>query len=111
MKVGINNNVEMLASKLQQNVAQQALQKQTGTAAEAVQASGRNAQAGVPVTVSSSVRSLDHNVKASSDSDIDMAKVKAMREAIANGTFSVNAGSIADKLLSDASLFLGAARI
>ena len=111
MKVGINNNVEMLASKLQQNVAQQALQKQTGTAAEAVQASGRNAQAGVPVTVSSSVRSLDHNVKASSDIDIDMAKVKAMREAIANGTFSVNAGSIADKLLSDASLFLGAARI
>ena len=109
MKVGINNNVEMLASKLQQNVAQQALQKHTGTAAEAVQASGRNAQAGVPVTVSSSVRSLDHNVKASSD--IDMAKVKAMREAIANGTFSVNAGSIADKLLSDASLFLGAARI
>ena len=51
---------------------------------------------------------MDHNAKASSD--IDMAKVKAMREAIANGTFSVNAGAIADKLLSDASLFLGAAR-
>ena len=36
--------------------------------------------------------------------------VQAMREAIANGTFKVNAGAIADKLLTDASMFLGAAR-
>ncbi len=109
MKVGTNNNVEMLGGKLQQTAAQQALQKQSGTAAEAVQASGRNAQAGVPVTVSNSVRSLDQNAKATGD--IDMAKVRAMREAIANGTFTVNAGAIADKLLSDASAFLGAARV
>lgn len=108
MKVGINNNVEILAAKLQQNAAQQAQQKQTGTAAEAVQASGRTAQAGVPVTVSSSVRSLDQNAKSSSD--IDMAKVQAIRAAIANGTFKVSAEAIADKMLADASLFLGAVR-
>lgn len=108
MKVGINNNVEVLAAKLQQNAAQQAQQKQTGTAAETVQASGRTAQAGVPVTVSSSVRSLDQNAKASSD--IDMAKVQAIRTAIANGTFKVSAEAIADKMLADASLFLGAVR-
>lgn len=107
MKVGINNNVEMLAGKLQQGAAQSAQQKQTGTAAEAVQASGRTAQAGVPVTVSKSVRSLDQGSKTSAD--IDMAKVQAMREAIANGSFSVNAGAIADKLLADAGMFLGTA--
>lgn len=111
MKVGINNNVEILASKLQQNAAQQAHNKQSGTAAEAVQASGRNAQAGVPVTVSNSARSLDVNAKASDDMDMDMAKVQAMREAIANGTFSINAGAIADELLADAGQLLGAPRI
>lgn len=96
MKVGTNNNIEMLASKLQQ------------TTAESVQASGRTAQSGVPVTVSKSVRSLGEGSKTTSD--VDTAKVQAMREAIANGTFKVNAGAIADKLLTDASMFLGAAR-
>ena len=40
-----------------------------------------------------------------------MAKVNAIREAIANGTFKVNAGVIADTLLIDASALLGGARI
>ncbi len=108
MKVGTNNNIEMLASKLQQTTAQNAQQKQVGTAAESGQASGRTAQSGVPVTVSKSVRSLGEGSKTTSD--VDTAKVQAMREAIANGTFKVNAGAIADKLLTDASMFLGAAR-
>ena len=108
MKVGTNNNIEMLASKLQQTTAQNAQQKQVGTAAESVQASGCTAQSGVPVTVSKSVRSLGEGSKTTSD--VDTAKVQAMREAIANGTFKVNAGAIADKLLTDASMFLGAAR-
>ena len=107
MKVGQNTNVEMLAAKLQQNATQQAQQSKSGTASEVVQQSRANA-AGVPVTVSNSVRSLDQNSKSSSD--VDMAKVNAIREAIANGTFKVNAGAIADKLLTDASMFLGAAR-
>ena len=106
MKVG-NNNVEILAAKLQQNQAQQAQQKQTGTAAEAVQHSRSNA-AGVPVTVSNSARSLDQNAKASSD--VDMAKVNAIRAAIANGTFKINASAIADKMLFDAGELLGNAR-
>lgn len=109
MKVGINNNTEMLAGKLQHSTAQQAQQKQTGTAAEAVQASGRNAQAGVPVTVSKSVRSLDLGSKTSAD--IDMVKVQAMRQAIANGSFKINADTIADKLLADAGMFLGATHL
>jgi negative regulator of flagellin synthesis FlgM len=108
MKVGQNTNVEIIASKLQQNAVQQAQQKQAGTAGDAVQSSGRHAQAGVPVTVSSSVRSLDNNAKTSGD--VDMSKVLAMRAAIANGTFRVDAGAVADRLLSDAGQFLGGRR-
>ena len=107
MKVGQNTNVEMLAAKLQQNAAQHAQQKQSGTAAEVVQHSRSNA-AGVPVTMSNSARSLDQNSKASAD--VDMAKVNAMRAAIANGTFKIDASVIADKLLVDTSALLGLAR-
>lgn len=105
MKVGQNTNVEIIASKLQQNAVQQTQQKQTGTAGDAVQSSSRNAQAGVPVTVSNSARSLDNNAKTSGD--MDMNKVLAMREAIANGTFRVNAEAVADKMLSDVGQLFG----
>jgi negative regulator of flagellin synthesis FlgM len=68
----------------------------------------RSNAAGVPVTMSNSARSLDQNSKTSSD--VDMAKVNAIREAIANGTFKVNASVIADKMLVDASALLGLSR-
>lgn len=97
MKVG--SNAERL-SQLQQNQMHAAAEKKAGSAGETVQ----RAAAGVPVTVSNTARSLDVNTK--TQGDIDVAKVRAMREAIANGTFSVNAGLVADKLLSDARGFL-----
>ena len=47
----------------------------------------------------------------SSSSDVmDMGKVESMRSAIQNGTFSVNAEAIADKLLSNAQEMLTASR-
>ena len=101
MKVG--QNAERLA-QLQQTQNQAAVEKKAGTAGETLQRTSQSAAAGVPVTVSNSVRSLDVNAK--NQGDIDVAKVRAMREAIANGTFSVNAGAVADKLLGDASDFL-----
>ena len=107
MKVGQNTNVEMLAAKLQQNTTQHAQQNKSGTSSEVVQQTRANA-AGVPVTVSNSVRSLDANAKTSSD--IDMAKVNAIRAAIANGTFKVNANVVAEKMLVDASALLGTGR-
>ena len=107
MKVGQNTNVEMLAAKLQQNATQQAQQSKSGTASEVVQQTRSNA-AGVPVTVSNSARSLDQNAKTSAD--VDMAKVNAIREAIANSTFKVNASVIADQMLVDTADLLGAAR-
>ena len=108
MKVGQNTNVEMLAAKLQQNATQQTQQNKSGTASEVVQQTRANA-AGVPVTVSNSVRSLDQNSKSSAD--VDMAKVNAIRAAIANGTFKVNASVVADRMLVDAAALLGAGRV
>lgn len=40
------------------------------------------------------------------DGGIDVARVKAFRAAIANGTFRVDAGAIADKLLANAQAML-----
>lgn len=57
------------------------------------------ATGGVSVTKSAGVRALEQT---DGSGDIDYAKVQAMRDAIANGTFKVNAGAIADKLLANA---------
>ena len=64
--------------------------------------------AGVPVSFSSSARALDNQNRANTDFDAD--RVKAMREAIANGTFKVNADAVADKLLANTEEFLVHAR-
>lgn len=101
MKVG--QNAERLV-QLQQNQKSAAAEKKAGTAGEILQRTSQNSAAGVPVTVSDTARSLDVNAK--NQGDMDLAKVRAMREAIANGTFSVNAGAVADKLLADAGAFL-----
>ena len=64
--------------------------------------------AGVPVSFSSSARALDNQSRTNTDFDAD--RVKAMREAISNGSFRINADAIADKLLSNAEEFLVHAR-
>ena len=56
---------------------------------------------GVDVTVSDQARRLERT-RAGDVPDVDMAKVNAMRQAIAQGTFVVNPGAIADKLLANA---------
>ena len=57
------------------------------------------AAGGVSVTVSAAARSLEVSP---AGSGIDEAKVAAVRAAIADGTFTVDAGAIADKMLSNA---------
>ena len=64
--------------------------------------------ADVPVSFSSSARALDSQNRTNTDFDAD--RVKAMREAISNGSFRINADAIADKLLSNAEEFLVHAR-
>ena len=62
---------------------------------------------GTPVTVSKLARSLE---PVSAGEGVDVKKVAAMREAIANGTYKVNADAIADKLLANAQEILSRAR-
>ncbi|AMM25015.1 flagellar biosynthesis anti-sigma factor FlgM [Variovorax sp. PAMC 28711] len=62
---------------------------------------------GVPVTVSATARSLEVS---SAGTGIDEAKVAAVKAAIADGTFTVNPGAIADKLLSNAQEILSRVR-
>jgi negative regulator of flagellin synthesis FlgM len=63
--------------------------------------------AGVPVTVSAAARSLEVT---SAGSGIDEAKVAAVKAAIADGSFTVNPGAIADKLLANAQEVLSRTR-
>lgn len=59
------------------------------------------APAGVAVTVSTLARSLEAG-NAGGFADVDLAKVNSVRTAITEGTYVVNPGVIADKLLSNA---------
>lgn len=64
--------------------------------------------AGVAVTLSRLARGGTEETQSSSRAssqaggDFDAQKVKAIRAAIENGTFRINAGAIADKLLANA---------
>ncbi|MGM9426925.1 flagellar biosynthesis anti-sigma factor FlgM [Hydrogenophaga sp. MI9] len=80
--------------------------------AEAAAASGAAAaasaqpQAGVTVTLSSSATQA---LSGAGNNDVFNAdKVEAMKAAIADGSFKVNAEAIADKMLSNAAEMLGA---
>ncbi|SDM67390.1 anti-sigma-28 factor, FlgM family [Oryzisolibacter propanilivorax] len=62
-------------------------------------ATGGAAAAGVPVTLSSAARGVEGS---RGTGDFDAAKVKAVKAAIENGTFRVDAEAVADKLLANA---------
>lgn len=57
--------------------------------------------AGVAVTVSTLARTLEA-AKAGDTAEIDTAKVAAVRDALQNGTYTVNPEAIADKMLANA---------
>ena len=85
-------------------VAQSNASKQAKAAAPAAQEGAKGAASaaasGVPVTLSRGAREIEQNGRTSSDFDAN--RVKAVRSAIENGTFKVNAGVIADKMLANA---------
>lgn len=66
--------------------------------------------AGVAVTVSTLTRSLEVS-NAGEMPDVDSQKVEAVRTAIADGTYVVNPGVIADRLLSNAQEMLQGSRV
>jgi negative regulator of flagellin synthesis FlgM len=82
-----------------------------GAAATANATAAQSTQsAGVAVTVSTAARSLAA-VGRSDTADVDMDKVNAVRAAIQQGTYTVNADAIADKLLSNAQELLKRSRV
>ncbi len=67
------------------------------------------ASAGVPVTLSKAAQGLDNAARV--QGDFDAGKVKAVRAAIENGTFKVDAEVVADKMLANSQEFLARTRI
>jgi negative regulator of flagellin synthesis FlgM len=72
-------------------------------------ASKSTQSAGVAVTVSTLARSMEAANRGETP-DVDTAKVNAVRAAIEQGTYVVNAEAIADKLLSNAQEMLTRSR-
>jgi negative regulator of flagellin synthesis FlgM len=66
--------------------------------------------AGVAVTFSPMARSLEASGQGETP-DVDMTKVESVRSAIAQGTYVVNPGVIADKLLGNAQEMLQRSRV
>ncbi|MBS0390300.1 MAG: flagellar biosynthesis anti-sigma factor FlgM [Comamonadaceae bacterium] len=98
MKIGNNPDI---ASTLSQAAAarQQAKAAAPAPAAEAASQSAARATAGVPVTLSATARGVEAG---RSQGDFDAGKVKAVKTAIDNGSFKVDAEAVADKLLANA---------
>jgi negative regulator of flagellin synthesis FlgM len=89
--VALSGNMHAMAAK--SGVVANALPKATVS---------KGAQsAGVAVTVSPLARSLEV-AEGTATSEVDTAKVAAVRTAISQGTYVVNPEAIADKLLSNA---------
>ncbi len=80
---------------------------EAGAAASAASAASKP-QAGVTVTLSASTTEAR---AVSGGADVFNAdKVESMKQAIASGTFKINAEAIADKMLSNAAEMLGGPR-
>ena len=96
MKIG--QKPELPGALAQTGLSKQA--KAPAAAEEAVKGANSASAAGVPVTVSMSARTLAQTSRAVGD--FDAGRVKAVKAAIDQGTFTVNAEAIADKMLSNA---------
>jgi negative regulator of flagellin synthesis FlgM len=108
MKIGQPSDNSIPSSTSTQSAATKAAQSPTTTAI-ATAAKGTQA-AGVAVTMSSLARSLE-STNRGQGADMDIKKVEAVKSAIQQGTYKVDAEAIADKLLSNAQEMLDRTRI
>ncbi len=99
MNIGQHSDTSVPVNSTATNAPAKGGQSASMTAPAA--ATSQAASAGVAVTVSPMARTLEAS-KRSEAADVDMAKVKAVRAAIDQGTYKVNAEAIADKLISSA---------
>lgn len=107
MKIGQSSDNSLPVNPTAQPAASKVSQSATSTATASAAKSTQSA--GVAVTVSTLARTLEAG-KTGESADVDTAKVKAVRTAIQNGTYAVNAEAIADKLLVNAQEMLNRSR-
>ena len=107
MKIGNNPDTANLLSQAAAARQQAKAAAPAPVAEAAAQGGAARAAAAVPVTLSAAVRGADAS---RSSADFDAGKVKAVKAAIENGTFKVNAEAVADKLLANAEETLSRSR-
>ena len=93
----------------QANVAQKASQGASAAVSATTNSAQSTRSAGVSVTVSTQVRGLEE-AKRGDAAVFDTQKVAAVKASIEDGTYTVNAEAIADKLLSNAQDLLSSTR-
>lgn len=101
MKIG--QPLENLSSQASSNTsASQRTAQQGANAAVTAKTSATQStrSAGVSVTMSTQTRGLERAARGDSASDVDAKKVAAVKAAIQDGTYKINAEAIADNLLS-----------
>jgi len=91
-----------------QKVPERPTQGAEAAASGAAAAQPPQAGAGVTVSLSASTASALQGAAASGNEVFNADKVQAMKSAIENGSFQVNAEAIADKMLSNAAEMLSA---
>lgn len=106
MKIGPPTDNPARVSTTAQPVPQKSGQSSSAAGAPAVK---RAPASGVAVTVSTLARTLE---AAGTDQaeEVDAKKVEAVKTAIQQGTYTVNAEAIADKLLANAQEMLNRSR-
>jgi negative regulator of flagellin synthesis FlgM len=103
MKVNTYTHSDLPASKTSANNTPKAEQSAVQTATSTANS------AGVSVVITSAARTMGKDAL-NQASEIDSKKVAAMKAAIQDGSFTVNAEAIADKLLSNAQEMLSTTR-
>ena len=102
MKIDSSNTSQIAA--LQEAAQQRAAQADSQTSGATTGTSATSSTSGSTSTVSLSALSTD--LRTSSSADIDTAKVAAIKASIADGSYKVDPGKIADGILASASELL-----
>ncbi len=109
MKIGQPTDIPTPVTPAVSAAAQKAALNNTAAANANTTATQGTRSAGVAVTVSTAARALE-KPDPNETADVDTAKVAAVKAAIEDGSYTVNAEAIADKLLANAQEMLDRTR-